>query len=107
MNQRLTASSTSGYCQEIDCLQSRQRPRREGQLRSGMLSYQRMDAPHCGQRERGWIIDSPFGMREIQTFRKLPKIRPDKKPTNWITFEVYGRSGSVRGSIPTGTFCAK
>ena len=76
-------------------LQSRQRPRSSSQLTTGMLSYQRMAASHFGQRERGWTTDLPCGRREMQTFRKLPKIRPRTKPMasyaiSGVTSEVYG-----------------
>ena len=42
----------------------------------GMLSYQRIGLPHCGQWERGEMTDSPRGRREIHTFKKLPKASP-------------------------------
>ena len=32
-----------------------------------------------GLQERGWTIDSCLGIREMQTFRKLPKRRPRRK----------------------------
>src|ERR1039458_10839578 len=76
-------------------LQSRQRARRSSQLRTGMLSYQRMVWPHAMQRERGDTMDSWAGRREMQTLRKLPKSRPTRNPSSSKredegTVEVYG-----------------
>lgn len=63
-----------------------------------MLSYQRIGAPHCGHRERGDTMDSCFGRREMQTFRKLPKRSPMTKAASWKrpdvpTVRVYGLGG--------------
>jgi hypothetical protein len=32
-----------------------------------------------GQREPGETIDNPSGIREMQTFKKLPTMRPNRK----------------------------
>src|SRR5206468_8227439 len=45
-------------------------------LNRGMLSYHRMAAPQCGQREPGRSSDSCRGNREMQTLAKLPTIKP-------------------------------
>jgi len=38
-----------------------------------------------GQREPGETMESPSGMREIQTFRKLPMTMPKRKKKMGIT----------------------
>ena len=50
-----------------------------------MLSYGLMGASHRGQREPGETTESSSGMREIQTFRKLPMTMPKRKKKNAIT----------------------
>ena len=63
-----------------------------------MLSYQRIAWPQWGQRERGEMIDSCAGSREMQTFRKLPNSSPIRNPPSsnhsdtryGATSEVYG-----------------
>jgi hypothetical protein len=58
------------------------------QLRRGMLSYQRMGCWQAGQWEPGWTIDWRRGMREMQTFRKLPKRRPRANPISSAVWRV-------------------
>jgi hypothetical protein len=41
-----------------------------------------MGAAHFGQADAGITIDFPPGMRRMQTFRKLPMIRPNRKTKN-------------------------
>jgi len=41
-----------------------------------------------GQREGGWIIDSPLGIRRIQTLRKLPTIAPKINTTRKEVREI-------------------
>lgn len=41
-----------------------------------MFSSGGMGRWQCGQRERGWTMDSCWGMREMHTLRKLPKASP-------------------------------
>jgi hypothetical protein len=60
------------------------------------LSYQLIGLRHPGQRERGVTMDSCFGSREIQTFRKLPISNPKKKAASpnirgVDTGRVYGQ----------------
>lgn len=52
-----------------------------------MLSPAPMGAAQRGQRERGRMMDSWRGRREMQTLRKLPKARP-KRTTKMETIEV-------------------
>jgi hypothetical protein len=40
----------------------------------------------CGQREPGDTMDTPSGIRMMQTFRKLPMTRPIKKTKAMTTF---------------------
>lgn len=44
-----------------------------------------MVARHRGQREPGETMEIPSGMREMQTFRKLPITMPKRKKKNGIT----------------------
>ena len=53
-------------------------PRSASQLITGMFQYQGMRALQAGQWERGLTVDSPRGMRQTQTLRKLPKHAPSK-----------------------------
>lgn len=60
-----------------------------------MLSYQRIGVVQWGQRDPGFTMDSPFGMREMQTLRKLPKRSPTINAASWTmprvtTERVYG-----------------
>jgi hypothetical protein len=87
-NQIPVRSSTKGYRHEMVALQSRHRARRKIQLRIGMLSYQRMAAPHSGHRERGLTTDSCLGSREMQTFKKLPMSSPNRKAGNAASSKI-------------------
>jgi hypothetical protein len=44
-----------------------------------------MAVRHRGQREPGETTDKPSGMREMQTFRKLPITMPKRKNKKGIT----------------------
>jgi hypothetical protein len=59
--------------------QERHFPRKISQERMGMLSYGLMGAAQFGQRDAGKTIETSSGIREMQTFRKLPIIKPNKK----------------------------
>ena len=59
--------------------QSRHRPRSAIHDTTGTLSRGRTGAPHDGQCDGGWRIDSPFGTRAITTFAKEPTARPRAK----------------------------
>ncbi len=55
------------------------------QLRTGILSYGAIALLHLGQLDAGRTIDLPAGMRNMQTFRKLPITKPTKKAPRGIT----------------------
>jgi hypothetical protein len=55
------------------------------QLRTGMLSYGAIAFPHFGQLDAGRTMDLSAGMRRMQTFRKLPMIKPSKNTPRGIT----------------------
>src|SRR2546426_1176341 len=74
------SASTTGYRQEIDIAQARQRPRRSANERSGRLSYHAIGVPQRGHAERGRQRLRRSGRRAITTFRKLPMTRP-RRPT--------------------------
>jgi hypothetical protein len=44
-----------------------------------------MDLPQFGQREEGDTIETPAGIRVMQTFRKLPITSPKRKKEAIIT----------------------
>ena len=44
-----------------------------------------MEEPHSGQRERGETIETPAGIRVMQTFKKLPINKPKRKNAAMIT----------------------
>ena len=46
---------------------------------TGILSYERIAAPHFGHAEAGKTMDFPSGMRTMQTFKKLPMMSPNRK----------------------------
>src|SRR5882757_11537318 len=79
------ANSTSGYIGETGRPQLRHLPRRISQLKTGMLSYGLIGLRQRGHREPGETMERPSGMREMQTFRKLPKMMPKRKKRNGIT----------------------
>jgi len=68
-----------------------------------------MAAPHFGQADDGNTMDLPPGMRTMQTFRKLPMMRPKKKmktairngeATTRICHKQCGASRRVREEVP-------
>ena len=74
-----------GYIAEIGVLQLRHLPRNKIQLSTGTLSYALIAEPHSGQREPGDTIETPAGIRVMQTFRKLPITSPKRKNAGMIT----------------------
>src|SRR5713226_10115477 len=72
------SASTTGYRQEIDIAQARQRPRRSANERSGRLSYHAIGVPQRGHAERGRQRLRRSGRRAITTFRKLPMTSPNR-----------------------------
>ena len=74
-----------GYIGEIEARQLRHLPRSMIQLNTGTLSYGLIGEPHSGQRDLGETIDTPAGIRMMQTFRKLPITSPTRKNTAMIT----------------------
>src|ERR1700739_2649954 len=65
--------------------QLRHLPRRFSQLKTGMLSYGLIGLRQRGHREPGETMETPSGMREMQTFRKLPMTMPKRKKKKGIT----------------------
>ena len=65
------------------------------------MSPAEMAAPQCGQRERGVTTDWRRGSRWMQTFAKLPTIRPKARATT-VHRGVSIASGSQL-TIPTYT----
>ena len=59
-----------------------------------------MEEPHSGQREPGDTIETPAGIRVMQTFKKLPINKPNRKNAAMITLLLCHRSGAA--SIGTG-----
>ena len=59
--------------------QARHRARRASHDTIGMLSYQRMGAPHSGHADGGCTMLRSMGKRAITTLRKLPMISPKTK----------------------------
>ena len=78
-------NSMDGYIGEIGMPHCRHLPRRRSQLRTGTLSYGLIGEPHSGQRDCSDTMDSPAGIRRIQTFRKLPISSPNMKNPARIT----------------------
>src|SRR2546425_6251629 len=79
------SASTTGYRQEIDIAQARQRPRRSADERSGRLSYHAIGVPQRGHAERGRQRLRRSGRRAITTFRKLPMTRPGRQTATSAT----------------------
>src|SRR3989442_418918 len=90
------SASTTGYRQEIDIAQARQRPRRSANERSGRLSYHAIGVPHRGHAERGRQRLRRSGRRAITTFRKLPTTRPRRQTAPSAT---AGRASASARSI--------
>ena len=66
-------------------LQVRHLALNQSQPKTGTLSYQRIGVWHRGHREPGETMETPSGMREMQTFRKLPMTMPKRKKKSGIT----------------------
>src|SRR5258708_38205181 len=64
--------------------QLRHLPRSIRQLKAGMLSYGLIGWRQRGEREPGETMETPSGMREMQTFRKLPMTMPKRKKKSGI-----------------------
>src|SRR5260221_8340959 len=79
------ANSTTGYIGEMGEPQLRHLPRRISQPKRGMLSYGLIGLRQRGHREPGETMETPSGMREMQTFRKLPMTMPKRKKKSGIT----------------------
>jgi hypothetical protein len=47
-----------------------------------------MGVPHPGQREPGDTIETPSGIRVMQTFRKLPITSPNRKKARMVTVRL-------------------
>ncbi len=77
-------NSMMGYIGEMGRAQVRHLPRSQSHPRIGTLSYGLIGVLQRGQREAGETMDSPSGMREIHTFRKLPMTMPKRKKKNGI-----------------------
>jgi hypothetical protein len=69
------------YRQLIGCLQALHLARKQRKLKRGIFSYQRILWLHLGQCDGTLTTDSPKGIRQIQTFRKLAKQQPSQKTT--------------------------
>lgn len=78
-------SSTDGYIGEMGARQLRHLPRRISQLITGTLSYGFTRFPQLGHREAGATMDTPAGIRVMQTFKKLPITSPKRKNAAMIT----------------------
>jgi hypothetical protein len=78
-------SSTEGYISEIGVWQVRHFPRNISQLITGTLSYGFTRFLQFGHREAGNTIDTPAGIRVMQTFKKLPVTSPKRKKAAMIT----------------------
>ena len=63
----------------------------------GMLSYGLIGSWQCGQCEAGNAIDSPLGMRWMQTLRKLPTRAPN---TNTANVSISGPPHPSRAFYP-------
>jgi hypothetical protein len=90
---RPVANSTSGYIGEMGSPQLRHLPRRISQPKTGMLSWGLIGLRQRGQREPGETMERPSGMREMQTFRKLPMTMPKRKKKNGITVSTVPQAG--------------
>ena len=77
-------NSTVMYRNDIFPLQKRHFPLNSMKLTAGILSYQEIVCSQCGQWEGGLTTDSDLGIRYMQTFRKLPIIKPEIKVKNII-----------------------
>src|SRR5882724_11264427 len=82
---RPVANSTRGYIGEMGRAQLRHLPRRSSQPKTGILSYGLIGLRQRGQREPGEMMETPSGMREMQTLRKLPMTMPKRKKKKGIT----------------------
>jgi hypothetical protein len=74
-----------GYIGEMGSRQFRHFPRSHSQPRTGTLSYGLIGFKQRGHREPGATMEIPSGMREMQTFRKLPMQIPNRKKKKAIT----------------------
>ena len=90
-NKTAVSNSTNGYLKDILPPQQRALPRKKNQARIGILSYHLISLPHA-QCDGGRTIDSPLGIRSMQTFKKLPVHAPNKKATMG---KKYGNSVQI------------
>src|SRR4051812_18180416 len=82
---RPPARSTRGERAGVGQPQSRHRPPSTIHDTTRTLSRGRTGAPHDGQCDGGWRIDSPRGTRAITTFAKEPTARPKRNARARIT----------------------
>ena len=78
-NKSPVSNSTSGYIGEIGYPHDRHFPPSHSHANTGTLSYALMGVSQRGHRDRGVTIDTPSGIRVMQTFRKLPSTIPKRK----------------------------
>src|SRR5271163_3067372 len=89
----------TGYIGEIGSAQERHLPPSHSQPKIGTLSYALIGVKQRGQREPGATIESPSGMREMHTFRKLPITIPKRKKKKMTTFALcHSGSGASRNA---------
>lgn len=69
------------YLAEMGVLHELHLPLRMSQLNTGIFSNHAMFFPQFGQWEGVNTIDSPLGILQIQTLKKLPTHRPKRKIT--------------------------
>ena len=79
-----------------------------------MFSTQRIGFRQCGQCEPGRTTDCSSGQRWMQTFRKLPKMRPSKNAMAVTVKKECGRcyprssnwyDSTVRSTIISARYC--
>ena len=80
---------------EIGWWQPLQRPRRHSQLMMGMFSHARIRWPQFGQWLGGVNRDSPRGMRQTTTFKKLPMTHPKQNAIACICHNIGDKSPAV------------
>src|SRR5271167_5220886 len=88
-----------GYIGEMGSAQDRHLPPNQSQPRIGTLSYGLMGVKQRGHRDPGATIESPSGMREMHTFRKLPITIPKRKKMKRTTSALcHTRPGASRNA---------
>ena len=82
------------YRGEMGSLQEEHFPLKASQLIMGIFSHAVIQCPHFGQREGGETMDSPLGIRQIHTLRKLPIQHPNRK-TNMLIQTINAKGAFV------------